>query len=186
MFTDSMADTSRQINPRISVSTFDKLEVEAQKKDLTITALAGKILEDHADKKALKEERGDIAIGKQILRYLLQSNHSKQDELESGVEKAANEILTEWKLQTDTLTFKEFDKRILEWHKLNQLRIRSFYNNEHVRYVIKHDLGSSWSEFQCKMYCKILEELGKVVVSSDFDDLSFTIEVPHQKNSWIP
>ena len=182
MMIDSMADTSRQINPRIAVPTFDKLELEAQKKGLTITTLAGQILEEHANKKALKEERGDITVGKQILRYILQNNNSKQDELESNITKAANEILAEWRLQTNNLTFKEFDKRIIEWHNLNKLRIKSFYENEHVSYVIKHDLGLVWSEFQCKMYCKILQELDKVVVSSDFNNLSYTIEVPHQKN----
>ena len=185
MLVDSMADTSRQINSRISISVFDKLESEAQKKGLTITTLACKILEEHADKKALKEERGDIIVGKQILRYLLQNNIAKQDNLKSNAERAANEILTEWKLQTNNLTLKEFDKRILEWHNLNHLRIRSFCNNEHVRYVVKHNLGSYWSEFQCIMYCKILESLGKVIISSDFNDLSYTIDVPHQKNSQI-
>jgi len=179
--TISMADTSRQINPRIGVSIFEKLEIESQRKGLTITSLAGNILEDYVNKRTLKEERGDITIGKQILRYLIQNNNSKQDEMESDIEKAANEILAEWRLQTSNLTFNEFDKRVHEWHNLNKLRIRSFHDDEHVLYVVKHDLGYHWSEFQCKMYCKILEKLGKMIVSSSFDDLSFTIEVSHQK-----
>ena len=176
-----MADTSRQINPRISVPIFDKLEIEAQRKGLTITSLTGNILEDYVNKRTLKEERGDVTIGKQVLRYIIEDNNSEQDEMESNIEKASNEILAEWKLQTSNLTFNEFDKRICEWHNLNKLRIRSFYDNKHVRYVIKHDLGYHWSEFQCKMYCKILEKLDKMIVSSSFDDLSFTIEVSHQK-----
>ncbi|QMU54719.1 MAG: hypothetical protein GKS07_07435 [Nitrosopumilus sp.] len=51
-----MADTSRQVNPRIPVQVFDKLEEEALKKGLSVTTLAGNILEDHAEKKSLKEE----------------------------------------------------------------------------------------------------------------------------------
>ena len=189
-----MTDTSRQVNPRIPVQVFDKLEEEALKKGLSITTLAGNILEDYAEKKSLKEERGDLMVGKKILSHLLEcgnnpkhantndNEHYYDNMLTSNTDKAASEILAEWRLQTDILDLKEFHKRILGWHNLNKLRIKCFDINEHVRYVIKHDMGLSWSEFNCMMYCKMLEKIGVPVTTSEFDGISYSIEIPsHEK-----
>ncbi|QMU54718.1 MAG: hypothetical protein GKS07_07430 [Nitrosopumilus sp.] len=131
-------------------------------------------------------------MGKKVLSHLLECgnnpeygntddgshNHDYDDIMSSNTDKAASEILAEWRLQTDILDLKEFDKRILEWHNLNKLRIKCFNSNEHVRYVIKHDMGLSWSEFNCMMYCRILEKIGVPITSSEFDGISYSIEIP--------
>lgn len=174
-----MPDNLRQLNPRIPKDVFDTLESEAKRKDIAITTFAGKIIEEYAKKKMLKANRGDLTVGKSILYLLMESNN--EQEMEENTEKAAREILGVWKLQIENVTFDEFHNRIIDWHSLNNQKISFFEHNEKIKYVIKHDLGLRWSEFQCKMYSKIIKELGGTLVKNGFDEVTYTIEAMFNK-----
>jgi len=47
-------------------------------------------------------------------------------------------------------------------------------------FMQKHSLGATWSEIQCKMYCKMFEIVGETVRSMKYDSSSFSFEIIRQ------
>ena len=183
-----------KISTRISNRDYKWLENQANQNESSISALTGNIIHWYVSKLALKTNT-DIHINKEILGLFLDScsfmrndmnnNNEYSQIVKRNIEKAAMFILSEWRMQMGQVDFAEFKKRITEWHKLNHMQVKFFNsdsNHHSSKITIMHNLGILWSEFQCRLYCKMLEKIKNVtVVSSEFDELNCIIDVARPK-----
>ena len=166
----------KQVNPRLSKKVYDRLVKDSVKNDMSRNEMAALRLEQFYTILQQKRERGDIILMRSLLKRLLE----KDENIEENAKLTGMDILAEMKMQVDKLTIDELDKRITEWHNLNQFQINSFDNKERRKYIIKHDMGLKWSHFQCISYKTMFEGIGETVTSHKFDDVSFTIEISKQ------
>ena len=183
-----------KISVRISNRDYKWLEGQASQNESSISALTGSIIHWYVSKLALKTNT-DVYINKEILGLFLDScsfmrngtYNSNEDSqiVKRNIEKAAMFILSEWRMQMGQVDFAEFKKRITEWHKLNHMQVKFFNsgdNQHNSKISIMHNLGILWSEFQCRLYCKILEKIKNVtVISSEFDEMNCVIDVARPK-----
>ena len=101
----------------------------------------------------------------------------------------ARHIIKEIRLQEGTVTYPVLVERILKWNNLNRLslnRIKQNNINNHNDdccsdvFVSKHSLGFNWSELECKTYTKAFEMVGQSVISNEYDEDTFCIEVTNR------
>lgn len=105
---------------------------------------------------------------------MLKSNNQN---LKENAQNAGSEILSMMKMQIDELNLNEFYHRMKEWNTLNNFEINNFQNKNRIKYIVKHDLGLLWSQFQCEMYSHILKQLNQTVLEQNLNEFSFTIEI---------
>ena len=164
-----------QINPRVSPKIYKRIEDEAKRKDTSVNMIASHKLEDYYSKRIFKE-KNNLSMLKNILKMMFDSN--TPEKMEEYTDLASQFVLSEWKLQVKNPNLDEFHKRVTEWHQLNHIDVSMFEEDrQHRKYVVRHELGLRWSEFQCKLYSKMLQKIKQTVICTDFDDLSFTIEI---------
>lgn len=131
-----------------------------------------------------KIERGDITLAGEIIRNRHESI-KKSDIVKIAIQDAKF-IIKEMEMQTD-VDFNEITKRILEWNNIeNRLLLIKRERRESVLFIGQHRLGITWSEIQCRMYCKMFELVGETVLpnSTKFDSTSFKFEIiKHETDS---
>jgi len=131
---------------------------------------------DYFKKQILKNEQGEITIFRSTLKRLALNNTDPKI-LDIHASEIADEKLAEMRLTIDLVDRVELHKMIMEWHRVNGLKITSFVNNERVKYVSKHNLGEMWSKFDCYVHKKMFEKIGETVTNFEYDAISFTLEI---------
>ena len=105
---------------------------------------------------------------------------NKKTEIDKIVKHNAKVIISEMEFQVDNLDFAEVSRRILDWNRENGITMIMRDRKDHTVFMQKHSFGIIWSEIQCKMYCKMFEDVGETVRSMKFDSGSFSFEIFRQ------
>ena len=79
--------------------------------------------------------------------------------------------------QVPNFDAKKFKTRVSKWHVINPFKITLHENENSVIYKIRHSMGATFSEFQCKMYEEMMKEMKVNVVDSSYDELGYKMEV---------
>ncbi len=175
MNSDGRSNKKLQINLRVSPKIYKRIENEAKRKDTSVNVIASHHLEDYYSKRILKE-KSNLSMLKNVLKMMFDSN--TPEKMAEYTDQASQFVLSEWKLQVKNPNLDEFHKRVTEWHDLNHIDVSMFEeDSQHRKYVVRHELGPLWSEFQCKLYAKMLQKIRQTIIWTDFDELSFTIEI---------
>ena len=169
----------KQVNPRIPSEIYDKIRGEAINTSVSVNTIIINILNDYFKKQVLKNEYGDITIFRSTLKRILNNTDPKL--LDIHTSEIADEKLAEMRLTIDVVNRVEMHKMIMKWHDMNGLKIASFVNNERVKYVSKHNLGDTWSKFECYIHKKMFEKIGETVTNFEYDAISYTLEIANPK-----
>lgn len=167
---------NKQVNPRISTEVYDRILVDAQSNDLSVNVMASHVLEKYYELTAIKMERGDISISRNVFKNII-ADKTNQKEFEERARMSALEVLAEMRIQKTKIDLNELHRRIIEWHEYNDFKINFFDGDGERKYVIKHELGEKWSEFECIMYGEIFKRIGETVINSEHDTISYTLEI---------
>lgn len=171
--------TGEQFNFRLDERYSKKLRKTADEKDIKPSTLAADIVKKSLDFWEKKRERGELTQAHFVIaKYMSILDSSKIDDC---VDDIASYVLSEMKIQVGSLSFEEFEKRILKWNKENAVEFARFEETDSVIYVSKHDLGKNWSELQCKVYSSMLEKMDRMVVEKEFDGAMFSITIADPK-----
>ena len=161
----------------------DDIEINsiAEQHGTTFSTVIANIVHNYLKIERSKEERGDITLAGEIVRNRHES--IKKSDIIKIVEKDAKFIIKEMRFQVD-LNFDELRKRIMEWNNIeNKLKFVTKDRKESVLFIGQHRLGKTWSEIQCKMYCRMFELIKETVLKNSikFDRDSFEFEVVRHK-----
>ena len=167
--------TGEQFNFRLDEKYSKKLKKASEEKETKPSTLAADIVKKSLDFWEKKRERGEITQPRFVIsKYMTMIDPSK---IEESVEGITSYILGEMKIQMGKLDFDEFEYRIMKWNKENNIEFARFDDNDSITYLSKHDLGKSWSDIQCKVYSKMFEKMGKIVVEKESDNVTFSITI---------
>ena len=131
--------------------------------------------------------RGDIIFSQPILRKMLGA--LDKSHIEDVSEFMASHIIKEIKIQEGDVSYFSLIEHILKWNKANHLSLNKIKKkpngnnidrknlNESDVFVSRHNLGKIWSEMECKTYKRVFEMIGKTVISSEYDEDTFSFEV---------
>ncbi|GKS67351.1 hypothetical protein YTPLAS73_08980 [Nitrosarchaeum sp.] len=166
---------SEQFNFRLDGLYSKKIKRAADENGIKSASLAAKLIKKSLDFWEKKGERGEITQARIIIaKYMEMIDESKIDE---HIDDIVSYILGEMKMQVGKIDFIEFERRIMEWNKENRIEFAKFEEADSVVYLSKHDLGKNWSEIQCKVYSRMFEKMGKTVVESEFDNVTFSLTI---------
>jgi len=174
-----------QINIRLNEKNFDRLDKISRESGHSPSTMGSNIISQWVDLYHCKIRRGDVIFSKPILKKLLDAlDRSYIDEIS---EYMAGHIIKEIKMQEGDVNYASLVEHILKWNKVNHLPINKINKNandlnqanldETEMFVSRHMLGRNWSELECKTYKKTFENIGRTIVSSEYDDDTFSFEV---------
>lgn len=164
----------------------DDVEISqiAKQQGTTFSTVIANIISNYLHIEKSKMERGDITLAGEIIKNRHES--IKKSNIAKIAIQDAEFIIREMEMQTD-VDFNEIAKRILEWNNIeNKLRLVKRDRRDSVIFMGQHRLGRTWSEIQCRMYCKMFELVGETVIknSTKYDSTSFQFEmIRHSVNS---
>ena len=142
------------------------------------SAMTAKIVHDWLHFHRTKQYRGDVTLSGEILKKRHEA--IEKTEVDKIVKHNAKVIISEMEFQVDNLDFAEVSRRILDWNRENGITMIMRDRKDHTVFMQKHSFGIIWSEIQCKMYCKMFEDIGETVRSMKFDSGSFSFEIFRQ------
>ncbi len=154
-----------------------EINIIAEQNGTTFSTVIANIVHNYLKIERSKEERGDITLAGDIVRNRHES--IKKSDIIKIVEKDAKFIIKEMRFQAD-LDFDELRKRVIEWNNIeNKLKLVTKDRKDSVLFIGQHRLGRTWSEIQCKMYCRMFELIKETVIKNSikFDRDSFEFEV---------
>ncbi|MGI9567263.1 MAG: hypothetical protein ACR2LL_09665 [Nitrosopumilus sp.] len=163
-----------QVNPTITKKADNILNEEAKRRKMAPTAFKGQILEKYAFLTLQKEIRGDLVVGKKVIKLMLECETEKDYEKKS--KEAARHINAETLTQVGDVSYEERRKRIETWwREINQFKFTETKMDGKIKWFVLHDMGERWSKFQCHMNKNLLEIVGSQVIDEEcgYDDLSF-------------
>ena len=163
-----------QVNPTITKKADKILNEEAKRRKMAPTTFKGQILERYAFLTLQKEIRGDLVVGKKVLKLMLECETEKDYEKKS--KEAARYVNAEALAQMGDVSYEERRKRIETWWKeINKFKFSETKKDGKIKWFVLHDMGERWSKFQCYMNKNLLEIVGSQVIDEEcgHDDLSF-------------
>ncbi|MGI9566758.1 MAG: hypothetical protein ACR2LL_07065 [Nitrosopumilus sp.] len=164
-----------QVNPTITKKADKILNEEAKRRKMAPTTFKGQILEKYAFLTLQKEKRGDLILGKRVIKLMLECETEKDYKIKS--KEAARYINAETLAQMGDVSYEERRKRIETWWKeINRFDFtETKKDNEKIKWFVLHDMGERWSKFQCYMNKNLLEIVGSQIIDEEcgYDDLSF-------------
>ena len=176
-----------QLNIRLDHENFTLLSQISKDTKQSPSTVGSQIVSQWIEFYYYKIHRGDVIFSKQILRKIISIlDKSKIDRISKFM---ARHIIKEIRLQEGTVTYPVLVERILKWNNVNHLslnRIKQSSSNNHNDdccsdvFVSKHSLGCNWSELECKTYTKAFEMVGQSVISNEYDEDMFCIEVTNK------
>ena len=159
------------------------IEEISKKEGIKISTVVINIVHRYLKIERSKRERGDITLAGEIVKN--RHNSIKKSDIPKIIEKDAKYIINEMELQTK-LDFEEVARRITEWNNdENQLRLVYRKLENMAIFNAQHNLGKTWSEIQCKMYCRIFEKIKNESMKSSINFItnnSFQFEITLNKN----
>ena len=174
-----------QLNIRLDHENFTLLNQISKDTKQNPSTVGSQIVSQWIEFYHYKIHRGDVIFSKHVLRKIISIlDKSKIDRVSKFM---AGHIIKEIRLQEGTVTYPVLVERILKWNNVNHLslnRIKQSNNNHNDCcsdvFVSKHSLGCNWSELECKTYTKAFEMMGQSVISSEYDEDMFCIEVTNR------
>jgi len=163
-----------QVNPTITKKADKILNKEAKRRKMAPTTFKGQILEKYAFLTLQKEIRGDLMVGKRVLKLMLECQTENDYKIKS--KEAARYINAETLAQMGDVSYEERRKRIETWWKeINRFDFTETKKGEKIKWFVLHDMGEKWSKFQCYMNKNLLEIVGSQIIDEEcgYDDLSF-------------
>lgn len=169
---------SNLIGVRLNKEDHDEYLKVVKENGTNSSAMTAKIVHDWLRFQRIKQYRGDITLSGEILKR--RHDSIKKDDIDKIVEHNAKVVISEMKYQVDNLDFVEVSRRILEWNRENGIAMIMRDRKDNTVFMQKHLLGTIWSEIQCKMYCKMFENIGETIRSMKYNSNSFSFEVIRQ------
>ena len=175
-----MRDKMYQLNIRLNEKSFEMLNKISDESNQSPSTLGSHIVKQWIEFYYCKMRRGDVIFSQSILRKLLDAlDKSHIDEVSEFM---ANHIIKEIKMQEGNADYPVLVDHILKWNKVNHLHMsmieKTNHNvNESNIFTSRHNLGKNWSEMECKTYKRVFEMIGKTILSSEYDEDTFSFEV---------
>ena len=166
---------SNLIGVRLNKEDHDEYLKAVKESGTNPSAMTAKIVHDWLRFQRIKQYRGDITLSGEILKK--RHDSIKKNDIDKIVEHNAKVVISEMKYQVDNLDFVEVSRRILEWNRENGIAMIMRDRKDNTVFMQKHLLGAIWSEIQCKMYCKMFENIGEIIRSMKYNSNSFSFEV---------
>jgi len=176
-----------QLNIRLDHENFTLLNQISKDTKQSPGTVGSQIVSQWIEFYYYKIHRGDVIFPKQVLRKIVDIlDKSKIDKVSKFM---AKHIIKEIRLQEGTVTYPVLVEHILKWNNVNHLSLNRIKqnNNNHNDYgsdifVSKHSLGCNWSELECKTYTNAFEMMGQSVISNEYDEDMFCIEVVNKND----
>ena len=182
-------DKMHQINIRLNEKNFGILNRISDESSQSPSTMGSIIINQWLDIYHCKVRRGDIMFSQPILKRLLDSLDRTQ--IDDISEFMANHIIKEIKMQEGEVNYHNLIEHILKWNKANHLPLNKISKKNNVNknsfnqtnldesdvFVSRHTLGRNWSEIECKTYKNAFELIGRTIMSSEYDDDTFSFEV---------
>lgn len=166
---------SNLIGVRLNKEDHDEYLKAVKDSGTNPSAMTAKIVHDWLHFQRIKQYRGDITLSSEILKK--RHDSIKKNDIDKIVEHNAKVVISEMKYQVDNLDFVEVSRRILEWNRENGIAMIMRDRKDNTVFMQKHVLGAIWSEIQCKMYCKMFENIGETTISMKYNSNAFSFEV---------
>ena len=170
-----------QLNIRLDEKIFGMLNKISYESSQNPSALGSCIVRQWIEFYYCKMRRGDVILSQPILRKILGTiDKSRLDEVS---EFTANYMIKEIKMQEGDVDYPILVDHILKWNRVNHLHMSMIektnhhHTNESDIFTSRHNLGGNWSEMECQTYKKTFEMIGKTILSSEYDDDTFSFEV---------
>ena len=165
-----------QVNPKLTDDLIEKLDAHATAHNLrSRNEAAADIVGLYFSEIFYKKGNNVIMLDRVLALMLDAVKHPEH--MDKNAETAGGLIITEIESQMIKLTRKEFKSRIKRWHLINPFKITGHKTPNTTFYMIQHDLGIGFSEFQAKMYKSMLKRLGITVPSTHYDEFCYKLEI---------
>ena len=176
-----MKDKMHQLNIRLDEKNFEILNKISHESSQSPSTFGSHIVKQWIEFYYCKMRRGDVIFSQSILRKLLDAlDKSHIDEISEFM---ANYIIKEIKMQEGNVDYSVLVDHILKWNKANHLHMSIIEKTNHHNtnesdiFTSRHNLGGNWSEMECKTYKRVFEMIGRTILSSEYDDDTFSFEV---------
>ena len=174
--------TSFKLDP----DTLKKLNVEAEKTNVSLNSLVNQICKKHVDWHSTAAEAGMGTIFKPMLKHLMEQLD------DNGIRAIAKKIAKEEGRDFIMLLSHEYNihtalKLIETWLRVIKYSYSYEVNGDEHKFYIRHDMGKKYSIYLSSLYENVLEEFKKVKskFQTSENSILFTVSIEKPNSSLV-